>query len=987
MAGLHGLTPGALVALSILLLGCGADSTTSPVSGVASTPNTPTQDTSTGTNIESGTTGPGDSESLQTPDNPGSSPDSTPGSTPDSTPGSAGTTNTDNADQNTAPEESPVAVALRTGNALVVENSDDLISATIDQIEIERNRFNPHLQQLFALQSDNSPDADSLTAISWDPTHDAAMLIPTYGINTTALFTNSVTTDSNTLYEKSIAIIGEKPARYMAIGSNPMRNSHRNADLVSLQMHGFMRNAIDWLTNPATDDEMNIVIAHMDDSYYFPDETATRQWLDDNITATVSYNDADTCDDINLNQCLTAETDLLIISQILNENSIADNIAATVNNAMQNGIPVLYLHHDGGITDLGTALLNQLAISYELDNYWKRLQLSDFDITSHIGKTPQNIAAINTMLEHLRARDYGFDWGQCDGENCTDVEGLTTEFEDGATAVRSIMQTLDDKNQNIFIGNDHTVSKLLALTGDHLRQDVVFPMDKIATDDNTFLRSYFADHAVYYSRNINPPQPDMGNFSRSDFTHIAPIDKTISIDSKQPFRSTGLYALPGQPLTITRTDQQDVTVQIFVNTQRSGSTHQWATDGYKRPKFLQSPKITIKSGDTVVLTTPYGGPVQLAFDSNDIPVTLSFRNAGEHPHWGGTQDDTKFAQQLNAGLYDWAELTTPGFEVHSTLANMRDSVNNAKWGSAASLAIATMDYLHNFPHVLAGFQGPGIDTVAEIHDFAANKGFSVENIDKVKHMNADQATCGYGCSGNPYDAYWSYDPLGHGDLHELGHGLEKTRLRFDGWPGHASTNHYSYYTKSQYYKTTGGDPECQSLPFSDMFTVLQTGISSDDPQSHIQQNLWDTMGWSQGAAMIIQMMMTAQDNGALTDGWHLLARLHIVEREFSRALSSEDQWAAMQQKLGMDQYSLADAKTIARNDWLLIALGVTTDLDWRSYLTTWGITYSTQAAAQAALAGYRSVPAYYYVSSGDGYCKGEGFNGQKLPLDGVSTWP
>ncbi len=37
--------------------------------------------------------------------------------------------------------------------------------------------------------------------------------------------------------------------------------------------------------------------------------------------------------------------------------------------------------------------------------------------------------------------------------------------------------------------------------------------------------------------------------------------------------------------------------------------------------------------------------------------------------------------------------------------------------------------------------------------------------------------------GNPYDAYWSFSPLGHGDLHELGHGLEKGRFRFSGWEG------------------------------------------------------------------------------------------------------------------------------------------------------------------------------------------------------------
>ena len=359
------------------------------------------------------------------------------------------------------------------------------------------------------------------------------------------------------------------------------------------------------------------------------------------------------------------------------------------------------------------------------------------------------------MLNHLLARDYEFDWSYCDGENCSEVPGLYAEFEEGAAAVKSMMNALDTQNRNVFTRDDHTVTKLLALTGDRLRQDVSFPMDKNATDDNLFMRSYFADHAAYYSRAVNPPLPDMGNFSRSSFSHITPVNKTVTVSSKQPFRSTGVYALPGETIVVTRIDNSDVDVELFINTQRTGSTHQWADDGYSRPKYLKSPEVPIESGKTIALTSPYGGTVQLSFNDNDLPVTLQFQNIGEHPYWRSTEDDIEFAQQLNDGHYDWAEMVTPGFEVHSTLVNMRDSVNNNKWGSAAALATATVEYLHNYPHVLAGFQGPGINTVDEIHNFATTKGFTIDTIDKVKHMNADQATCGYGCSGNPYDAYWS----------------------------------------------------------------------------------------------------------------------------------------------------------------------------------------------------------------------------------------
>jgi len=98
--------------------------------------------------------------------------------------------------------------------------------------------------------------------------------------------------------------------------------------------------------------------------------------------------------------------------------------------------------------------------------------------------------------------------------------------------------------------------------------------------------------------------------------------------------------------------------------------------------------------------------------------------------------------------------------------SMANPMFGANGGTPKELVDATMRYVHNFPHVLAGFQGAGIDVVDEIHQFATSNNLQVHNLDLIKHMNADQATCGYGCSGNPYDAYWSFSPIGHGDIHE-----------------------------------------------------------------------------------------------------------------------------------------------------------------------------------------------------------------------------
>ncbi|UXM82142.1 hypothetical protein N7V09_21320 [Shewanella seohaensis] len=47
----------------------------------------------------------------------------------------------------------------------------------------------------------------------------------------------------------------------------------------------------------------------------------------------------------------------------------------------------------------------------------------------------------------------------------------------------------------------------------------------------------------------------------------------------------------------------------------------------------------------------------------------------------------------------------------------------------------------------------------------------------IQHANYDQnAHCGSGCSGNPWDAAWNISPTGWGDNHELGHNLQTNRL-------------------------------------------------------------------------------------------------------------------------------------------------------------------------------------------------------------------
>ncbi len=668
--------------------------------------------------------------------------------------------------------------ALQSGDASLV-SAAELRDAALATINDQRTAYLPVKAQLLQLNANGSArrDGKSLTSVHWDVTHDAARLSPQFGYNDSLLISNASYTSASGA--AAFAVVGEEQAgkRYLVLGSNPMRTQQRDAASVNEQMNQLLKNSISWLAGRSdfSATPLKVVIAQMDQSQYLPARNATRNWLDAHYSAAVSYNTATSCDGAALAGCLTADTDVLMISQVSGSTELNPQILAAVKAAQARGTGVLYMHHDGGLADLGKILLEHFHVTYSGDNYWPKYYMNAQDMRGYFNQLPDYIADIQQMLDTLSA-PITFDFNQCNGEDCSTIDGFNQTFMNGANRVRSMMADLDREKRNVFSaasGNEYRLEKLLALLGDSYRQQVMFPMSRDKTDAVALVHSIYADMSVYNYRSLNPVQADLGNFSRTDFSHITPVSKTINLVSKNYFRAAGVYVLPGKTVRVTRLDNSPVNTRVAVNTQRSASTHWFATNnGYNRPKYLQSTQIPLASGETIEFTSPYGGPLQIFFDANDQNVSFNVENIGLHPYWNGAEDNADFEARLSAGEFDWAELSTAVFEVHSQLEKMRNSMNG--WGgTAADMALATERYVSNLPHVLAGFEGPGIDVVAEIHDFASANNFSVQNIDIVKHMNADQPTCGWGCSGNPYDAGWSFSPIGHGDIHELGHGLEK----------------------------------------------------------------------------------------------------------------------------------------------------------------------------------------------------------------------
>ena len=785
--------------------------------------------------------------------------------------------------------------------------------------------------------------------------------------------------------DHNLAVAGVKnSSRFAIFGSNPLVK-FENEDNNSYEPS--MKRVFAWLMGGEPIDMGNLDGNKSVVLSFATNTKEVKSWIAKNYPnwSIKECNDKDT-----LESCYNG-SDLIILGHD-GDDEEAKALKSILPRVTNKAIPLLYLHPNWGKNSLSEAIVEYFELSFPHGgNWWAKDRATWQKASDMYSQYFKNMgyADIDKVLAHFQDEDYNFDWSRCfespgkygeDTENCSEVEGLDSEFFNGAKAVRRITTSLDKNKKRIFDESGYRVQKLLVLLGDKLRQDVSFPMDKVRSDSTEFFKSLFSDHAVYNFRDINPTQPDMGNFSRSDFSHITPTDKNITITSKTPFRSAGVYVLPGQSVTIKRVDSNDVDTSIFINTLRSGATHHFAKNGYKRPKYLQSTSIAIKPGESITLTSPYGGPLQIGFNKSNVNVSFEIKNIGLHPVWSefdtDPNKDAKFVEALKANKYDWAEIITSAFEVHSKRDKMLESINNFRWGSASALAEATKTYASSNPMALAGFKGPGIEVIDDIKRFADDNNITIYNADFVKHMNADQATCGYGCSGNPYDAYWAFDPIGHGDIHEIGHSLERSKFRLKGWELHSSTNYYAYYTQmryNQYVEQNGLDESyyitnnhVKKSVFQEQFDALKNCASSTDRVT-CMKDYWDNTNYSGQSLFMIEAMMYAQKYASgdysLTNGFHLLGRLHTLERFLAK--DAKKDWENSKERLGFSNYSLDEIKGIDSNDWLVVSLSWATGLDYRPFFDMYGEPYSTKANDQIESFNFPKVKKVFFMETKD----------------------
>lgn len=892
-----------------------------------------------------------------------------------------------------------VEQALRTGDYSIIAAESDLTpaGAFLQEVQRVRDQNNADIATLYQLNANGSAAADSLTNVTWQVNDEAALLYAQFGSNAPLLISNASGPSQSPLEDPSegqtLGVFGRtENSRFILLGDNPLRAAEHDPSTLNEDMLQLMRNMIAWLLDNDPDSGFQVVLANLPDSGRFPDDSSTRSWLDTTYGDAIRVNAAGDCDGLDLDSCLTDETDLIVISHNVSDAAAASTIRARVEQAMADGVAVLYLQSSARRQALGTELFDLFNVTYFSNNTRFLESISE---ASPIGTLrdwqPEEFAAIETLIDGIERKTLDYDLSDCQQYwECTENEAFADEIFWPLVLAKILVARFDvEKIQPFPASRADRLWALMVLVGDDYRSQTEFPMDKNKTSSTDIIRAMFGDLTAIVHRKTNAVG-NLGTYSRNQFRSDLLEDETVRLVSRRPFRTTGVYALPGETVTVTRNDSSDVRVELRVQSIRESANAPFRSQ-YDRPLVLASHLLTIEPGETLEITSATGGPVHAYFDADDLDVDLDFQNIGKHPVWRGPEDTQSFRNALVMDQYDWAEFVTPYFEVHSTAEKMRETLAETHIVTPERLEDLTETYVRDWPHWLAGWEGPGIRENPDLRAFAENNGLTIPTMHLVKHMNADRPACTLsapncaGTSGNPYDALWNYDPIYLGDLHELGHGLEfRNRHHFEGGdPIHSTTNLYAFHTQYRHYSDTGVVGfRCAGLRHETLFDIIQDSRSRSDPAQYMRDQ--DLSPQTYQATMFVQLLAALQNQGAFDDGWKVMPRLNLVTREFQANNRDTSKWTKNAPGLGFAGIDLETANSLSQNDWLLIALSWSAQRDLRAYLEMWGYSYSDVALDHVASLGLPSLSPAYYAIGNNQHCFG--LDHPEIPMDGVTEW-
>ncbi|MEL7285829.1 MAG: ImpA family metalloprotease, partial [Pseudomonadota bacterium] len=625
----------------------------------------------------------------------------------------------------------PIEQALMTGDfTYISEHSDtDFETIILDEIAAVRARNRQAIIDIYELNADGTENANSVTGLDWAPSAASAH----FGVRFPYSFPLIISNQRELGVGRNMAIIGGTgPARYALFANSPASMGQYDAEQPNSRL---FKNTIDWIVQTDTSETFEVVLAQMPGTF---EHDRTVALLEAAFPGKVSANDYAACDSTRFADCMTDELDLIVVYQRIGSTAHQEAVIEQMRLAMDRGVAVLFVRrYNNDDNDAFAGRVQALLQSGGARIFYPYFTgIQGGGGLNVLGEgEPGYIAALETLLIGLRDETLDYDLTVCvDDAECPQNNSYKEEVYSSLTAVRNALGTLTNNVGDPFEHFDQNrFAAALALAGDYYRSLTRFPMPKSTTPSQEIIRALFGEYANAKDRNGFPALPDMGTYSRTNFENAALNEVTVTLAPTSTFRSTGLYALPGQTITVTRTDtgNRSALIQIHSLHEDLGDPfHTFDGTEFSRPTSIshhtyEIERALVVSGngvsaelaETIEFTPLYGGPIHVYPGDAADEITLTFSNVAQAPVWHGPEDNEAFAIDLAADQFDWAEILTPSFEVHTTIAKLNASLDSGRYSSAADLAQATFDYLNDWPRWLDGQSGDGVRSNDDLQDF------------------------------------------------------------------------------------------------------------------------------------------------------------------------------------------------------------------------------------------------------------------------------
>ncbi|MGL6116702.1 ImpA family metalloprotease [Plesiomonas sp.] len=863
---------------------------------------------------------------------------------------------------------------------------------------------------------------EGITRISWDPSHDSIFFTP-FAVDSTLTLLPSNINGSGEKDVRGLVMLSEQDSyRQAAMGAN-LFSVNRNTETDTV-----LQNLLQWLTRSSSrSDQLNIITAHMpssnDHSSFFPHNENIRKWLNEFYPDNHTINQPYACDYSALEVCIdTMQPSLIIISDFDPETKGHNAIAPALEKAKKIGIPVLLSNYSRDPSPLLAPQYVNMGLS-AFGNHWSKLQSKDQDVSTILAEDNVH-KVLKKLLVNLDNGYFDNGWmSECDKNirDCNSGDTFNAEFKYGANLLRDMASLLDANRVSAFSRKYIRFLSAVLLLADKYRIGIDYPLE--FDEHQAWQRAIIADMVINYARTKNLAQPDLGEYvidrenvikgNNAHYTYPATIteSKRISVPYTNQWTTTGWYALPGQQITLTRTDTSDAFVTVKLNYHRAGTNKALEHKKYLAPIELATERLPLGKNGSVTFTSPYGGSIYLTLSGSQAPLQVEVTATGivKHPTITNFNDDAQITEFENT----LAKTELPHIDLRSDVTEQhmrRDRFTGAIDPSTAIsdtkslLKSIIRDHIETV-YTLAGFKVPQktlseslpVDVSTACINLFGNKCIdeSLHTRTIIQHSNYDQnANCGVACSGNPWDSSYNITPTGWGDNHELGHNLQTPYLNInyaaesdsDNWPGYsnrageASNNIFAYYAlwRAHYIRDqstetiTDGHTNIKDLFYAFMSDAAKVTNSNGErvvlyPDCSITGEGHDRYEatWKGGSnqysfSFYIQMALRADkmklaDSTMLNNGFNIFTLLYQHSRIFSKFSDTEENWNANRDRLGFSDFpfsghSVYGDRRVADmpgNDFMLVSLSKLTGYNWRTYFDMYGLRYSSLAAEQA----------------------------------------